>query len=135
MSTGIIALVFSVIAFFIPSTEILKSSVESTMTGLPPAHNTAMAVAEYVYAGTITSSPGCKPNQRSMRIAPEVQELTHSTLFTPDILPISSSNAFTFGPVVIHPDLSESTTSFITLASMYGGENGIFIFIKFNVYV
>lgn len=92
------------------------------MTGLPPAHNTAMAVAEYVYAGTITSSPGCNPNQRSMRIAPEVQELTHSTLFTPDILPISSSKAFTLGPVVIHPDLRESTTSLMTLSSMYGGE-------------
>ena len=57
MSTGIIALVFSVMAFFIPSTEMLKSSVESTMTGFPPAHNTAIAVAEYVYAGTMTSSP------------------------------------------------------------------------------
>lgn len=55
-------------------------------------------------------------------MAPEVHELMHRTFFTPDILPISSSNAFTFGPVVIHPDLSESTTSFMTLSSIYGGE-------------
>jgi hypothetical protein len=37
------------------------------------------------------------------------------------------SNSFVFGPVVIQPDLSVSTTSSIIFWSMRGGEKGIIV--------
>ena len=62
----------------------------------------------------ITSSPAPTPNQRSMSIAPEVQEFTHST-GVPVSLPISASSSRTFGPEVSQPVLvRQSFTSSIT---------------------
>ena len=68
-------------------------------------------------------------------MAPDVHELTHSTRCAPESLPISSYKAFTLGPVVIQPDFKESTTSLMTLSSMYGGEKGIFISLLFCFFV
>jgi len=45
---------------------------------------------------------------------------------------ISSSSAFTFGPVVIHPEFREDTTSSITDGSIYGEKRDIHILQFYN---
>ena len=66
----------------------------------------------------MTSSSGPMPNHLSIMMVPDVQELTPNAAFTPVSFITSPSKAFTFGPVVIHPELSESMTSFFTLSSI-----------------
>ena len=78
----------------------------------------------------ITSSPGPTPNQRSMSIAPELHEFTHST-GVPVSFAISASSWRTLGPVVSHPVLvSASLTSSMTSSSMSGSENGMDMTLK-----
>ena len=64
-STTIIAFVFSVIRSSILLQSIFKvSSSASQNTGLAPVYKTQFELAAKVMAGTITSSPGFKPNVR-----------------------------------------------------------------------
>ena len=51
-------------------------------------------------------------------MAPMVHELTHRAAPVPVSFVTSVSKAFTFGPVVIQPERSESVTSAITLSSI-----------------
>ena len=99
----------------------------STITGVAPTWHTTLAVAVYVYAGTITSSPGPIPKIRRVISIPAVDEARHAALPVLHLLATTFSSSLVFGPVVIHPDFNESTTSFISSSVISGGENGIFL--------
>lgn len=100
----------------------------STMTGSAPTWHITLQLAVYVYAGTITSSPGPIPRNLSVISIDAVAELRHAVFSVPIYSDISLSNFFVFGPVVIHPDFKVSTTESISACEISGGENGIFIF-------
>ena len=104
-----------------------SSAFTSTITGFAPQCTITFAVAQYVYAGTITSSPSCTPNHRSTTSSPTVFEFTANVALFPQYAVNLRSNSFVFGPVVIQPDFKVSTTSSMTFWSILGGENGIII--------
>lgn len=78
------------------------------------------------YYTAITSSPGPIPKTRSAISAQAVWEFKQTALSVPQKSAIFCSSAFVFGPVVIHPDFSASTTCSISSSVISGGENGIF---------
>ena len=110
-----------------------SSAFTSTITGFAPQCTITFAVAQYVYAGTITSSPSCTPNHRNTTSSPTVFEFTANVALFPQYAVNLRSNSFVFGPVVIQPDFKVSTTSSMTLWSILGGENGIII-INYFIY-
>src|SRR6218665_989145 len=108
-------LVLGVIAFFIPSTEILKSSeLKSTITGFAPVCTITFAEAQYVIAGIITSSPGPTPHHRNNNSIPAVQDETATVHLLPQYSVSCFSNSFVRGPVVIQPEVNAAVTSSIT---------------------
>ena len=87
------------------------------------------------YAGTITSSPLPIPRTLSVISKAAVQEFNATVLELPTKLVISFSNCFVLGPVVIHPDLSTSTTLSMSVWLIAGGENGIFFSHNFTPFL
>ncbi len=90
------------------------------------------AEAVYVYAEVITSSPTPIPKICSESSMAVVAEFKQTALFTPTYSAILLSNSFVFGPVVIQPDLSASTTSAISSSVISGGEKGMFLCSSIN---
>ena len=82
----------------------------------------------YVYAVVITSSPSPTPSTRRINSAAAVAEFRQATLLVPMYSANSFSNRFVFGPVVIQPLFSASTTSAISSSVISGGENAICLF-------
>ena len=118
--------VFRVIAASILSSAILKSSpLISTITAFAPVCNTTFALAQYVYTGMITSSPGPIPHHLRKTSIPMVHELTATVVLQPQYAEIFFSNSFVLGPVVIQPLNKAAFTSSSTFSSIRGGENGI----------
>jgi hypothetical protein len=75
----------------------------------------------------MTSSPSPIPSRRNAISAHAVCELRHTARLTPQYSATRLSNSFTFGPVVIHPDLKASVTASISAVDISGGEKGIVI--------
>src|SRR3982751_3694589 len=92
------------------STFIVSGST-STSTGVRPASATTFAVAGKVYAGTSTSSPGCRSSASTARWSAAVPEVTASAYWTSHSRAISASNSPTFGPIVSIPLSNTSATS------------------------
>jgi hypothetical protein len=65
--TGMMPLVLGVMAAAAFATSMLKSCPTSTSTGVSPAFTIAEHDATKVCAGTMTSSPGFRPDARSER--------------------------------------------------------------------
>ena len=85
----------------------------------------ADAEAVYVYALVITSSPKPTPSSRNAHSSAAVAEPSAATRGAPMKAARSRSNCFVFGPVVIHPLFSVSTTSSISAWVISGGEKAI----------
>ncbi len=85
----------------------------------------ALTVATKVSGVVMTSSPGPIPRVSMARCRAAVHELTARAAGAPLASRNSSSKARVLGPVVIHPDFSESTTSAISSSPSCGGEKGI----------
>ncbi len=64
-----------------------------------------LAVAVYVRARTITSSPGLIPRTQRYSYPAAVAEFRHTFLLLPTYYAMSFSNCIVFGYVVIHPSL------------------------------
>ncbi len=96
----------------------------SASTGVAPWYRTAFTVAIYVRQGTITSSPGPIPIALRATSSAAVPVDTATALRTPTYFASSVSSAFTFGPMLIHPDRSESNTSLISPSSIDGRAQG-----------
>ena len=97
----------------------------STITGVAPQCNTMLAVAAYVMAGMMTSSPGPTPNQRKANSHAVVQLEKPTTCGTAKNDANSSSNAANSGPDVIHPDCSTRVTAAMVSPSIGGGAKPI----------
>ena len=96
-------------------------------TSFAPTCVTTDAVAVYVYAGTLTSSPDLTPSRwRTISIA-AVAEFRQTVLSVCTYAEISCSSFFVRGPVVIHPERIAYLTSCASYSVMSGGENGTFI--------
>ena len=97
----------------------------STITGVAPQCKTMLAVAAYVIAGMMTSSPGPTPNQRNANSHAVVQLEKQATCGTAKNAANSSSNAASSGPDVIHPDCRTRVTAAMVSPSMGGGAKPI----------
>ena len=75
----------------------------------------------------MTSSPGPTPKTRNANSKAAVAEFKQTTFSVPIYSANWRSNSFVFGPVVIQPDCSTSTTLLISFSVISGGENGIFL--------
>src|SRR5512139_898764 len=85
---------------------------------------TTLAVAQKVIVGTMTSSPGPTSIAASDRCSAAVQELTAIACLVSTYSAHWFSNCFTFGPVVIQPERSVSTTSAMAPSSIRGRAYG-----------
>ena len=77
MCTGIMALVFEVIAAFTPSISSVKVSSISTTTGVAPIIMMASKLATKVKLGMITSSPAPTPATARVMLTAAVPLLTN----------------------------------------------------------
>src|SRR5213596_3004032 len=80
-----------------------------------PTCSITLTEAQKVIGVVMTSSPGRIPRVARAVCSPAVQELSASAPGAPTNAANSRSNARVLGPVVIHADLSVSTTSSISL--------------------
>ena len=100
---------------------------QSMGTMVAPTWTATEAVAVYVYAGTMTSSPGPMPRILRVISAQAVFEFRQTAFFVPQRRATWRSSSFVLGPVVIQPDFKASTTSLISASVMSGGLKGIFL--------
>src|SRR5664280_1437237 len=96
----------------------------STYTGVAPATSIMLTVEAQVIGVVITSSPGFRPSAIRPMCCPAVAEESARTWGNPVYAAKSFSNRSALGPVVIQPDLRESTTSSISTCRIVGRENG-----------
>lgn len=89
---------FAFFVIFLSMSDTSKVNVSSTsaITGIALAATTAETEATKVYAGTITSSPGCTPAAISDVSSALVQEFTASAYFVPVLCAKAASKASTF---------------------------------------
>src|SRR5699024_2759913 len=92
-----------------------------------PTCSITLALAVYVYADVMTSSPGPTPSRRKVISMQAVAEFIVTDLSVLQNSAIFFSNCFVLGPVVIHPERNASVTLSISFSVISGGENGIFI--------
>ena len=119
--TGIIALVFSVIASSIfEGSSVKVSGSMSTNTGFAPVYKMELPVAANVNGVVITSSPSPIPAAKRATCNAEVPELVAIPYFAPTYFANSSSNSITLGPCAIIPDFITSITAFISSSSITG---------------
>ena len=96
----------------------------STNTGRAPARTTTFAVATHESGVVMTSSPGPIPAISNASSSAPVPDARARTGRSPKYAESSASNCFAFGPLVIHPERSTSTTPAIVSSSMLGRVNG-----------
>src|ERR1043166_7773159 len=124
-STGMIALVFFVIAFSARSRSRLRvRGSTSTKTGRAPTSSATLAVATQESGVVRTSSPAPTSASRRPTSSVAVPELKQRTVRPPRSPDSAASNAFTCGPEVIQPERSTSPTPAIVASSISGLVNG-----------
>jgi len=120
-STGITAFVRGVIAASMASGSMFSVSAStSTNTGRAPRCTMTFAVEAKVTGDVITSSPGPTPTASRPRCSAAVHEFTATQCAAPVYAAKLRSNVLVFGPVVIHPERSASSTARSSSASMLG---------------
>jgi hypothetical protein len=91
------------------------------MTGVAPQCNTIFAVAAYVMAGIVNSSPGPTPYHRNANSQAAVQLEKQASCGTSRNSASSFSNAANSGPEVIQPERNTRLTAAMVSSSMGGG--------------
>ena len=124
-STGMSARVFEVIVASTASRSRLRvTGSMSANTGRAPTSSTMFDVETQVSGDVITSSPSPMPAMRSAISIVQVPELNARTGRPPQYADNAASNSLTFGPDVIQPERSTSTTPAMVASSRVGRVNG-----------